>query len=84
MNLQSDSKENCLVMNKSQNLKLDLANISMRRLKPTNSTPLKQRNISICRKAAFAAVAIYLEENDDGQVKLSELVISRDVTLRIK
>ena len=56
----------------------------MRRLKPTYNTPLKQRNISICRKAAFAAVAIYLEENDDRQVKLSELVRSRDVTLRIK
>ena len=59
----------------------------MRRLKPTTSTQSKQKTFkgqAISWEAAFVAVAVYLEENDDGQVKLSELVRLRDVTLPIK
>ena len=43
-----------------------------------------KRQANISREAAFLAIAIYLEENDDGQVKLSELVRSRNATLPIK
>ena len=43
-----------------------------------------KRQANISREAAFLAIAIYLEESDDGQVKLSELVRSRNDTLPIK
>lgn len=43
-----------------------------------------RRKAKISREATFLATAIYLEESDDGQVKLSELVRSRNATLPIK